>query len=355
MKPHSLDIGDKVAIVSLSSGALGEKFAKHELDLGLKRLEELELVPVLMPNALKGMKYLSEHPEARFADLKAAFADKTIKGVICAIGGRDGYKVLPHIFEDKEFAKLVVDNPKVFVGYSDSTVHHLALNSLGLDTFYGQSFLNDIAELDEDMLPYSKFWFLNLFLNQKNVELKASEVWYEERSDFSPAALGTPREKHWEDLGFVSLCAGGKGEGQLFGGCLDVICNMLKPEFDDEKEIYAKYHLLPKSNKGKIVFLETSEEKMKPEKFREALTTLKEHKFFDGVEGVLFGKPQDEAFMHEYMSVVREELADKRVLFNLNFGHAFPHCIMPYGVKARVDFDKGTVEFAEEWFAEKKF
>ena len=28
-----------VCIVSLSSGILGEAFAKHELDLGLKRLE----------------------------------------------------------------------------------------------------------------------------------------------------------------------------------------------------------------------------------------------------------------------------------------------------------------------------
>ncbi|SFC40548.1 hypothetical protein SAMN05421842_10399 [Clostridium uliginosum] len=54
-KPHKLQIGDKVAVVSMSSGMLGEDFAKHELDLGLKRIKEFGLIPVVMPNALKGI------------------------------------------------------------------------------------------------------------------------------------------------------------------------------------------------------------------------------------------------------------------------------------------------------------
>lgn len=57
-KPKSLVKGDKVAVVSMSSGILGEDFAKHELELGLKRLKEFGLVPVVMPNALKGIEYL---------------------------------------------------------------------------------------------------------------------------------------------------------------------------------------------------------------------------------------------------------------------------------------------------------
>ena len=32
-----------IAIVSLSSGVLGENFVKHELEIGLKRLEKFEL------------------------------------------------------------------------------------------------------------------------------------------------------------------------------------------------------------------------------------------------------------------------------------------------------------------------
>ncbi len=44
-KPRHLKEGDKVAIVSLSSGILGEKDLKHQLDLGIKlRSFGLELV-----------------------------------------------------------------------------------------------------------------------------------------------------------------------------------------------------------------------------------------------------------------------------------------------------------------------
>ena len=76
IKPKPLVKGDKVAVVSISSGILGEDFAKHELDLGLNRIKEFGLVPIVMPNALRGIEYLKNHPEARAQDLKDAFYDK---------------------------------------------------------------------------------------------------------------------------------------------------------------------------------------------------------------------------------------------------------------------------------------
>ena len=57
--------GDKVAIVSLSSGMLGEEFCSHNIEIGVKRLKEYGLEPVFMPNALKGIEYLQTHPQAR--------------------------------------------------------------------------------------------------------------------------------------------------------------------------------------------------------------------------------------------------------------------------------------------------
>ena len=86
MNKFNLKKGDKVAIVSLSSGILGEKFAEHELKLGIKRLKEFGLVPVVMNNSLKGIDYLKKHPEARAKDLKQAFMDKDVKMIITAIG-----------------------------------------------------------------------------------------------------------------------------------------------------------------------------------------------------------------------------------------------------------------------------
>ena len=78
-------------------------FCKHELDIAIRRLEEIGLIPVLMPNALKDMDYLQNHPESRANDLKRAFMDTSIKGIICAIGGDDTYKTIPYLMEDEEF------------------------------------------------------------------------------------------------------------------------------------------------------------------------------------------------------------------------------------------------------------
>lgn len=47
-RSKSLKQGDKVAIVTLSRGLLGAKSCEHELELGIKRLKEYELEPVIM-------------------------------------------------------------------------------------------------------------------------------------------------------------------------------------------------------------------------------------------------------------------------------------------------------------------
>lgn len=44
-----------VALVSLSSGLLGEKFVAHEVSLGVSRLEAYGLKVKIMPNAMRGI------------------------------------------------------------------------------------------------------------------------------------------------------------------------------------------------------------------------------------------------------------------------------------------------------------
>src|SRR5690554_6436488 len=96
-KPKKLNIGDKVAIVSLSSGILGEDDLKLQVDLGVRRLTYMGITPIFMPNAKLRIDYLKDNPQARASDLKAAFKDPEIKGIICAIGGDDTYKTIPFL------------------------------------------------------------------------------------------------------------------------------------------------------------------------------------------------------------------------------------------------------------------
>lgn len=215
LKPQKLNKGDKIAIVSLSRGLLGMPFCKHELDIAITRLKEFGLEPVIMPNALKDMKYIEEHPEARAADLKQAFMDTSIKGIINAIGGVDTYKTIPYLMEDVEFIDAVRNNPKIFTGFSDTTNNHLMLNKLGLSTFYGPCLLIDIAELDNVMLPYTREYFEKFFMNEPSFEITSSPVWYGDRKSYGPEEIGKPREIYNEQHGFETLNGCGKVTGKL--------------------------------------------------------------------------------------------------------------------------------------------
>ncbi len=138
IKPKKLVKGDKVAIISLSSGLLGEPYMTYQRDLIFKRLNEFGLEVVLTPNSLKGREFIEKNPQARAEDLKWAFRDDSIKGIICAIGGIDTYKTVPFLLDDESFINNVKNNPKVFIGYSDTTSNHLMFHRIGLTTYYDE-------------------------------------------------------------------------------------------------------------------------------------------------------------------------------------------------------------------------
>lgn len=348
--PNMLSRGDSVAIVSLSSGILGEEYLRHQLEIGVKRLKEFGLEPVFMPNALKGCGYISEHPEKRAEDLKMAFSDPSIQGIICAIGGDDTYRTLPYLMEDEEFVDAVRSTPKLFTGFSDTTINHLMFHRIGMQSFYGPAFLCDFGELSPEMLPYTKSAFQGYFEDYRTWKIKPSDVWYEERTDFSPDAVGTKRVSRKETHGFELLQGPDIFEGELLGGCLESIYDMLtSARYGNEREICERYNLFPSREEweGKIMFLETSEERPAPPLVREMISTIEKTGAFDAVSGIIVGKPQDEMYYEEYKEIYSDILGgrDLPILYNVNFGHAAPRAALPYGGLARVNAGDQVIEF----------
>ena len=318
MNKFNLKKGDKVAIVSLSSGILGEKFAEHELELGIKRLKEFGLIPVVMNNSLKGIDYLKKHPEARAEDLKQAFMNKDVKMIITAIGGDDTYKTIPYLLDDKEFIKAVKENPKIFTGFSDTTNNHFMLHKLGY------------------------------FSDNEIIEIKSSKVWYEDRKSYDVSQVGIPRPVHNEVHGFETIKGSGIVTGKLFGGCIDSIYDMFVGErYGDENIIFEKYKLLPTLNEWqeKVLFLETSEETPTPLKLKKILLEFKARGILDNVKGIIVGKPIDEIYYEEYKKVYLEVMkdCDTPIMYNINFGHASPRCFLQYDAEATVDYDNKTI------------
>ena len=335
-----------VTIVSLSRGILGESFIKHELDLGVQRLKSYGLNVRFSENALKGLEYLENHPEARAKDLLDAFMSDTDM-ILCAVGGDDTYRLLPYLFDNDELKKDV--NEKVFLGFSDTTMNHLMLHKVGLNTFYGQAFLPDICELQENMLPYSEHYFKQLIETGTISKITPSDIWYDAREDFSPAAFGTGMPAH-ENSGFVLLQGDDRFEGEILGGCIDTIFDIFDgTRYADSPELCSEYGVFPSVEewKGKILLLETSEEKATPDKYRKMLTALKQYGLFDVLSGVLIGKPVDETYFEEYKKVLKEVIDNPSipVVVNVNVGHATPRCIVPFGKHAKVDVSKQEIIF----------
>lgn len=56
---------------------LGEEYCSHNIEIGVRRLREYGLEPVFMPNALKGVEYLKDHPEAEGSGFDVNFGHAT--------------------------------------------------------------------------------------------------------------------------------------------------------------------------------------------------------------------------------------------------------------------------------------
>lgn len=339
-----------IAVVSLSRGIIGEPFIQFQVEIGLRRLKELGLNVKFMPHALKGLEYVKAHPEKRAEDLLQAFRNPEIDMILCAIGGDDTYRLLPYLFDHNELADAVTN--KVFLGFSDTTINHLMLHKVGLRSFYGQSFLADLCELGPQMHPYTRKYFEELISSGSIREIRPSNVWYEQRESFTPEQMGQQLPAH-PDHGFELLQGPSVFSGKILGGCIDSLYDLFNGNrYADMPLLCKKYHLFPDAEdwKGRILLLESSEEKPRPAKFRRALEYLKEAGVFRAVSGVLVGKPMDDTYAEEYRELLVKVIdrPDLPLVFNINAGHAMPRCIIPFGVDAVVDAENQIIRFCED-------
>lgn len=328
IKPRKLSRGDKVATISLSWGGAGDSDILWRYYVGVKRLSEaFGLDVVEMPNTLKGSKYLYNHPEQRAADLMQAFADKSIKAIFSCIGGNESVRLLPFI----DYSNIR-NNPKILMGYSDTTVTHMMCLKAGLSSFYGPSILAEFAE-NIELHDYTKRSVEKVLFSTGIIgEIKASPVWTSEYLPWEEKNKDTKR-KLQPHTGYELLQGTGIVSGHLIGGCIEVL-EMLKGT-----EIWPDATYWDNA----ILFFETSEEKPNPGYVEYWLRNYGSQGILYRISGMIFGKPYDNLYFEEYKSVilkvVRDELKlnDLPILYNMNFGHTAPMTVFPYGATAQID------------------
>jgi len=340
IKPKRLVRGDKVAIVSLSRGMLGEDAFIHKFHIAKERLEkDYGLQVVAMPNALKGIDYLDRHPEARAEDLMQAFADTSIKAVFNAIGGFDTIRLLPYIDFD-----VLRNNPKIFTGFSDTTTNHFMMYKAGLVSYYGMSVMNNIAEYVA-INEYTKKSFEKTLIDPVDtLDIPCSDfcsydtdkIWWGEDN----VNDATPR---FPNTDYEILQGSGKVQGELLGGCIDVFPALIGTSLFPTVEQW----------KGKLMLIETSEGDMSPLMLSKLLRNFYVQEILDVISGIVVGKPafrdKYESYKEVYKRVVGVEAGrpDLPILYNVNVGHAYPIGVFPLGLKYEIDCDNKTFTLLE--------
>lgn len=344
-KPASLKPGDKVAIVSPSSGM--PFLFPWVYEQGLNRLKEIfQLQPIEFPTARQSPEYLSKNPQARAEDINNAFADSSIKGIISTIGGNDQIRILPYL--DKQ---VLLDNPKIFMGYSDNTNLHLYLWNLGILSCYGGAIMTQFA-MGGGMHDYTINAIKKALFEPSigeifpSTEYSDADLEWAERENLNKKRPQYPNNGwHWHNNQKQVI------EGKLWGGCLEVLDLHLSvktylPDFE---------HL-----DGTILFIETSEE-MPAEGFvYRFIAALAELGLLKRFKAILMGYPKAQfcgryppegrdAFILNQQNAVISALKDydisTPVIFNMNFGHTDPQMIIPNGGSVKIDCAKEKIYF----------
>ena len=215
--------------------------------------------------------------------------------------------------------KIIEENPKVILGYSDITALLLGIHSqTGLVTMHGPV---GSATWNEFTVTHFKSVLMN------------------GEADFCSNPIKMGDNLTLVDDRILTINKG-KAKGKLLGGNLTVMCHLLGSKY------------MPNS-KDSILFCEDVDEA--PYSVDRMLTHLKLTGSMDDMNGFVFGKcTKCEPGDGSYGSLSLEDLWDdhirplnKPAYAGAMIGHITHKFTMPIGIEAEIDADAGTIKFLE--------
>lgn len=333
VRPPRLHPGSRVAALSLSSGFVTEVMARYQA--GVRQVAQefgWEIVPA--PNALRGPDYLDAHPEARADDLHWALQSAEIHGMVSIIGGDDSVRLLPYLDLD-----LIGTHPKVFLGYSDSTVTLLQFLRAGVMAYHGPSLLTDLAE-NGGMHPFTVQGIRRALVDEPQpFTLAPAPEWTEACGDWTAEGQHTRRPFAPGD-GWRWLQGEIPAQGHLIGGCLEVLDMLNGTPGWPTPELW----------NGAVLALETSEDVPSPSQVGYWLRNYAAQGILGSAAGLLLARPRGytpemTAQLHSWVRRVLREAGreDLPVVAGVDFGHTSPQLTLPLGAQVQLDPCAGAI------------
>jgi muramoyltetrapeptide carboxypeptidase len=312
LKPKALRAGDTVGVIAPATAVPDP----DRLALVEPTLKFFGLRPKWGKYVAHGSGYVSRSVNERLDDLHAMFRDPEVQAVFCIRGGYGSMQLLDRIDYD-----LVRRNPKVFLGYSDITAMHLAINRhAGLVTFHGPIVLSSFTDYTQQSFRHALF-------------------------DTTPASKLTnpPEHNQLRPAHPLRMIRPGTASGPLVGGNLSLVTALMGTPYEIE-------------TRGRILFLEDTGEE--PYRIDRMLTQLRLAGKLQAAAAIVFGECS-ECGARDYQpsftwdsslgEVLDNILGSARVpaFTGLTIGHTSDQLTLPLGVQATLNADAQTLELKE--------
>lgn len=306
-KPPRLQAGMTLGVVAPSSPVL----ERSTVARGVAALERLGLRVVFGAHARDSYGHLAGRDADRAADLLAMLERDDVDAVICLRGGSGAIRTALAIDGDR-LRRLARRRPKPFIGYSDVTVPHALLGrELGWTTFYGPMIIS-FAHASE----YTIAAFRRALMEAEPFEISPDP-----------------------DDPYVETLVGGQAEGELAGGCLQLLVTLIGTPWEVDL-------------RGTIFFFEDVHEE--PNRIERMLAQLIAAGKIQGCAGIVIGEHADCGQRSPVNMLGLEQVFDDLIrplgiptLYHLPIGHGRHQATLPIGVRARLDASGKTLRILE--------
>ncbi len=312
IRPRALRSGETVGLITPATYVADP----DRLALAERTLKYFGLRMKVGKNVGRRSGYFGSTVDERLDDFHAMFRDPEVQAVFAIRGGYGSAQLLDRIDYD-----LVRRSQKIFLGYSDITALHLAINRHArIVTFHGPIMLSPFTD-------YTQQHFRQALFETRPIGRVSNP----------------PESNHLRPAHYLRTIRPGVARGPLIGGNLTLISTTLGTPYEIETG-------------GRILFLEdVGEEAYSIDRM---LTHLRLAKKFDRVAGIIFGecrdcgprdyKPSMESnySLGEVLDSILGELKVP-VLYGLTIGHTADQLTLPLGVMATLDADQGTLDITE--------
>ena len=307
--PNKLKPGSHIRVIAPSRSF--KIISEETREIAKKRFADMGISVSYSKHCDEIDDFVSSSIASRLEDLHEAFADKSVDGILTAIGGFNTNQLI-----DKIDYTLIKNNPKILCGFSDITcLCHAITAKTDVVTYSGPHF-SSFGMLHG--FDYTLDYFKKCLLENNPYQVIpakefSNDEWFmdQEKRNF------TPNSGFW----VINKGKGSEFEGKLVGGHVRCLSSLQGTEFWPSLE-------------NTILFLEEDEE-TNAVLFDRLLQSLIHQADFKHVKALIIGRFKPESKIDrnllEQIIHTKEALKELPVIANFDIGHSTPIITYPIG------------------------